>query len=259
IAFKSPFDGSKHTLTPEKVMEIESRLGSDVAMALDHMPLYGCTKEQAVESMKNTHAWMEECKKIHDNDKQLLFGIAQGSIYPDLRKQSIKFIDSLDFDGIAYGGLAIGEPKEKMFDMIKLSTENCSKDKPHYAMGIGAPDDLLRCISLGVDTFDSVFPTRNARHGSIFTRDGQICIENAQYKEDLEPLDPECDCKVCKKYTRSFIRHLFRTKEPTALRLSSYHNVYFIQNLMKEVRKAIDKGEFEDYKEEFLTRYNGNK
>jgi queuine tRNA-ribosyltransferase len=255
IEFKSPFDGTKHLLTPEKTMEIEQRLGSDVAMALDHMPLAGCTKQEAIESLKHTHKWMEDCRKIHKHDKQLLFGIAQGGIFPDLRKKSIEFIDSLNFDGIAFGGLAIGEPKEKMFEMIKLSSENCSKNKPRYAMGIGCPSDLLKCIELGVDTFDSVFPTRNARHGSLFTRKGPINIDNSRFKQDYKPIDPECDCKVCKRYTRSYFYHLFKRNEPLGLRLASYHNLYFIQKMMKEVRKAISNNEFKDYKKEFLDDY----
>jgi len=256
IEFKSPFDGKLQRLTPETVMDIQNRLGSDVAMALDHMPLYGCSKEDAIESIKHTHVWMEQCKNIHNNDKQLLFGIAQGSIYPELRKKSIKFIDSLDFDGIAYGGLAIGEPKDKMFDMIKLSTENCSKEKMHYAMGIGSPNDLLKCIELGVDTFDSVFPTRNARHGCIFTRDGSINIENSEFKNDYNPLDNNCSCKVCKRYTRSYLRHLIRTKEPLGYRLASYHNLYFIQEMMRDVRKAINNNEFDSFKKDFLEKWN---
>ncbi|MFC1691429.1 tRNA guanosine(34) transglycosylase Tgt [Nanoarchaeota archaeon] len=262
LTFKSPFDGIKHTLTPEKIMEIEHKIGSDVAMALDHMPLAGCSKEEAITSLKHTHKWMEECKQIHDknySDKQLLFGIAQGSIFPDLREKSIKFIDSLDFDGIAFGGLAIGEPKDKMFDMIKLSAANCSKEKPRYVMGLGSPQDILNAVSLGVDTFDSIFPTKNARHAQIFTHKGPINIDNAQFKEDVSQLDEDCDCKVCKKHTKSYLRHLFRTREPLGLRLASYHNLYFIQKMLADARKAISNAEFEEFKTEFLRNYESNK
>ena len=259
IKFKSPFDGTKHLLNPETVMEIEHALGSDVAMALDDMPLYGCTYDQAVESLKNTHTWMKDCKRIHDDkysEKQLLFGIAQGSVFPDLRLKSIKYIDSLDFDGIAFGGLCIGEPKEKMHEMVKLSTENCSKEKPRYLMGVGSPEDLLECISLGVDIFDSVFPTRNARHGYLFTSKGDIKdITKAQYREDYTPLDENCKCDVCKKHTKSYMHHLFKTKEPLGLRLASYHNLFFIQDLLKSVRKAISNNEFTDFKKDFLINY----
>jgi len=259
IEFRSPFDGTKHLLNPEKTLDIESRLGSDVAMALDHMPLFGCTKEDAIESLKHTHRWMEECKKIHenknDNNKQLLFGICQGSVFPDLRKKSIQFIDSLDFDGIAFGGLAVGEPKDKMYDMIRICADNCSKEKPHYVMGVGSPPDLIRCISMGVDTFDSIYPTRNGRHAHLFTRDGPVNIDNAPYKEDYGPIDENCKCDVCKKHTRAYINHLFNTKEPLAKRLGSYHNLFFIQQLLKDIRKAINAGEFGQFKKDFLESY----
>lgn len=255
IEFRSPFDGTKHLLNPEKVMEIQNRINSDAAMALDHMPTYGCSREEAIKSLKNTHTWMKACKKLHNNHKQLLFGIAQGSVYPDLRKKSVMYIDSLDFDGIAFGGLAIGEPKEKMYEMIKIGSENCSEEKPRYVMGVGSPDDILKCISLGIDTFDSVFPTRNARHGHIFTHDGPIGIENSPFRKDYSRLDEKCRCKVCKKHTKSYLHHLFRTKELLGLRLASYHNLFFIQQLLKETRKAIKNKELDDFRKYFLKRY----
>ena len=260
IQFRSPFDGIKHLLTPKKLIEIQERITSDVAMALDHMPLYGCTKKEAIISLKHTHEWMEECKKLHNNPKQLLFGIAQGSVYPDLRKKSVRYIDSLDFDGIAFGGLAIGEPKDKMYDMINISVNNCKKEKPRYVMGIGSPEDILKCIRLGVDTFDSVFPTRNARHGNIFTHNGPVNIENSPYKKDYSKLDQDCNCKVCKKFTKSYMHHLFRTREPLGLRLASYHNLFFIQDMLKQARKAIKNNEFKDFKNNFLKKYkNGTR
>jgi len=259
ISFKSPFDGIRQMLTPAKTMEIEESLGADVAMALDHMPLYGCTREEAIVSLQNTHAWMAECKRIHKRKDQLLFGIAQGSVFPDLRLESIKFIDSLDFDGIAFGGLAVGEPKEKMFEMIKLSSENCSKEKPRYCMGIGNPPDIIQAISLGVDTFDSVFPTRNARHAHLFTRDGPINIDNAAFKEDPNPVESTCGCPVCRLYTRSYLCHLFRTREPLGYRLASHHNLFFMQDMLRDVRKAIEEKRFEEFKEIFISRYkNGS-
>lgn len=253
ILFKSPFDGKKDVVTPKKIMNIHKKIGSDVAMALDHMPLYGCSKSEAITSLKNTHKWMEECKKIQ-NDEQLLFGIAQGSVYPELRKKSTQFIDSLDFDGIAYGGLAVGESKDEMYNMIKISTENCSFDKPHYLMGVGNPASLLDCIELGVDIFDSVFPTRNARHGQIFTKKGAINILNSKFKEDYSSLD-ECKCDVCRKHTKSYFHHLFKTKEPLGLRLASYHNLFFIQNLIKDAKKAIKGSFFSEFKTDFLGNY----
>ncbi|MFO8016046.1 MAG: tRNA guanosine(34) transglycosylase Tgt [Candidatus Woesearchaeota archaeon] len=259
IEFKSPFDGSRHKLDPKSVMEIQNSLSSDVAMALDHMPLYGCTRREAEESVKNTKNWMEECRKLHDNDSQMLFGIAQGSVYPDLREASTKKIDSMGFDGIAFGGLAIGEPRDKMQEMIRLSARCCSKDKPRYAMGLGTPDDILRAVSEGVDCFDSVFPTRTARHGSIFTREGSISIMNAEFREDMGPLDKECGCPVCRNHTRSYIHHLFRTREQLGLRLASHHNLLFIQDMMRDVRKAIEEGVYERFRDDFLNGYNSGK
>ncbi len=247
ILFKSPFGGEKHLLTPEKTIDIEESLGSDIAMALDHMPLKGCTREEAIISLKHTHKWMKECKELHKKDGQLLFGISQGSVYPDLRQKSVKFIDSLDFDGIAFGGLALGEPKEKMFEMIKLGSKNSSREKPRYVMGLGSVSDIVKAVSLGVDFFDSVWPTRNARHGQLFCSKGPINIENSKYREEYNKIDEECKCKVCKTYTLSYLHHLFRTKEPLGLRLASYHNLWFMQALMKDIRKAIDKEYFNEF------------
>ncbi len=268
IQFKSPFDGTMQKLDPEKTMEIESRLGSDVAMALDHMPLCGCSRADAIESMKRTHGWMEQCKRIHDriskegnavNPKQLLFGIAQGSTFPDLRKKSVSFVDSLGFDGIAFGGLAIGEPPEKMFKMIKIGCENTKPETPRYVMGVGSPEYILRSVEMGVDTFDSVYPTRNARHAMLFTRKGPINIDNGGFRTDYGPIDPECDCFVCKRHTRAYICHLLRTREPLGLRLASYHNVYWLQKMMKDARAAIAKDEYSDFMRNFLERYNESK
>lgn len=256
IEFKSPFDGTNHILNPEKLMEIQNRLGSDVAMALDDMPLYGCTRDRAIESLKNTNRWMEECIRLHNNRKQLLYGIAQGSFFPDLRKKAVKSIDSLDFDGIAFGGLAIGEPKDKMYDMIKIASANCSREKPRYVMGVGSPADIIRCIDLGIDTFDSVWPTRNARHGHIFTHDGPMNIENSRFRKDYSKFDEECRCKVCRKHTKSYMSHLFKTREPLGLRLASYHNLFFMYEMLKNARKAIKNDEFSDFKKEFLRRYD---
>ena len=260
IEFRSPFDGQKHFLTPEKSVEIHHRLGSDVAMALDHMPLYGCTYEQAKEATLRTHNWMQQCKAHHEKlkqqgSKQLLFGIAQGSVYPDLRAESTRIINRMNFDGIAFGGLAVGEPKEKTYEMIKISCQNSQRELPRYAMGVGNPVDLINCISCGVDMFDSVFPTRNARHGHIFTSDGPINIRNAPYREDMTSLDNDCKCAVCQKYTRAYIHHLYRTGEKLGHQLTSYHNLAFIQDLMQNIRESIKANTFQEFKTKFLRRY----
>ena len=255
LEFRSPFDGSKHILNPGTLMEIQNRLGSDVAMALDHMPLFGCSWEQARESVLRTTLWMTECRQRHNNPKQLLFGIAQGSVYPDLREESIRQIDALDFDGIAFGGLAIGEPKEKMREMIQLSVAHCNEKKPRYVMGVGSPEDIVECIGLGVDTFDSVFPTRVGRHGRILTRNGFINLENAQFRHDYTPLAPECACDVCRRHTKAYMHHLFKTREPLALRLASHHNLFFLHDVVRQARTAIRQKSFDEFKKDFLGRY----
>jgi len=253
INFKNPFNGEEHLLTPEKVMEIQKILGSDVAMALDHMPLYGLDFKKVKEAVEDTHRWAEICLE-KKNEKQLLFGIAQGGIYPELRKKSTEFINSLDFDGVALGGLCIGESKEDMHKMIKLSIP-LIKDKPRYLMGVGSPVELINCIGEGIDVFDSVFPTRNARHGHIITKKGAVNIENSEYRKDFSALDENCKCKVCRKYSKAYINHLFNSTEYLGLRLATYHNLFFIQNLIKEVKKAIKEKNFEKFKKEFIKNY----
>ena len=263
LMFRSPFDGTKVTLTPKNLVQIQHTINSDVAMALDHMPLYGCSKEEAKQSVDNTYAWMKECKNLHDelrestNSKQLMFGIAQGSVYPELREKSTRQIDSLGFDGIAFGGLAVGEPRDQTLKMIELSIKNCSWEKPHYAMGVGNPVDVLNCISLGVDTFDSVFPTRNARHGHLFTRQGTINIKNSKFRNVHSPIDEKCNCETCKRYTIAYVHHLFRAKERVAEMLCTVHNLTFMQELMKDSRKAIEEDRFEEFKDKFIKDYDG--
>ena len=253
INFKNPFNGEEHLLTPEKVMEIQKILGSDVAMALDHMPLYGLDFKKIKEAVDDTHRWAEICLE-KKNEKQLLFGIAQGGIYPELRKKSTEFINSLGFDGVALGGLCIGESKEEMHKMIKLSIP-LIKDKPRYLMGVGNPVDLINCIGEGIDIFDSVFPTRNARHGHVMTKKGVVNIENSRYRKDFSALDENCRCKVCRKYSKAYINHLFNSTEYLGLRLATYHNLFFIQNLIKDVKKAIKEENFDKFKKEFTENY----
>ena len=251
LLFKSPFDGKEHLLNPKKVMEIEEKLGSDVAMALDQMPLYGSTKKDVIEATKRTHLWAENCLKEHKDDKQLLFGIAQGSVFKDLRKKSTEFISKLDFDGVALGGLCIGEPKQKMMEMARLSVRILPKNKPRYMMGVGSPRELIECVGQGIDIFDSVWPTRNARHGQALTSKGKLSIENKIYRKDLKPIDNNCGCKICKSYTRAYLHHLFRTKEQLGMKLLSYHNLYFLEELMRNIKDAIKEGSFRKLKNEY--------
>ncbi len=256
ILFKDPFGGGKMVLTPKKIMDIEMNIGSDVAMVLDDVSPFGSPKEAFMHSLRNTHKWAEECVKTHTDKKQLLFGITQGGTFKDLRVQSAKFLNKLDLDGMAIGGLCIGEPKETMREMVKASIPHIDENKPRYLMGVGSPLDILDCISLGVDCFDSVFPTQNARHGTMFTWNGKLDIARGKYKHDTSPLDEECDCFVCKNFTRSYMHHLMKLGEPVGKRYRSYHNLYLLQRLMEKTRKAIRKNEFKDFKKEFAKKFN---
>ncbi len=252
VIFKS-YENKQHIMTPEKCMEIQQELGSDVAMCLDDVPKYGGSREHIEKSMDITHKWAKRCKESHKG-KQLLFGIAQGSIFKDLRERSVKFIDSLDFDGVALGGLCIGEGKADMHKMVKASVQHISEEKPRYLMGVGSPEDILESIGMGIDIFDSAFPTQNARHGCIFTKKGKIQVEKAIFANDFKQVD-DCKCPVCQNYTKAYLNHLFRAKEMLGMRLASYHNLFFIHELLRNARKAIRKGDFLKFKKSFLKSY----
>jgi len=266
IHFRNPYDNSKVILTPQKIMEIELTLGSDVAMMLDDMSGWGATKEEAILAMDNTHRWGEESlnhhrrlKQDHQHKNQLLFGIIQGNFYPDLREQSAKFINSLDFDGVAIGGVAIGEPKEEMYRAVDTALPHITKDKPRYVMGVGSPEELLELISRGIDCFDSVYPSQVARHHTLFTRDGKISIDRKEYAHDFTPIEPDCQCHTCQHYTKAYLQHLCKVKEPIVKRLKSIHNLYFIQQLMEKTKEAIKRTEFRRFKEEFLQQWNSKR
>ncbi len=259
VYFKNPFDGSKKFFRPEDIIKVEEEIGADVAMALDFVPHYGNTKEYISECTRITHLWAERCLRAHEDKKQLLFGICQGGTFKDLREKSAKFINNLDFDGVALGGLGIGEGRELMFKTVKNSSRFIDKDKPRYLMGVGSPEDVLDAVSAGIDCFDSRFPTMNARHGGIFTNKGKINIERAEFKLDESPLDEGCKCYTCKRFTKAYVHHLYRTYEPIRDRYGNIHNLFFIQNLVKNCRKAIKNNEFNDFKKEFLKNYKVNK
>jgi len=243
--FKSHLDGSKHLFTPENVVDIQRALGSDIMMALDECPPYPCSYEYAGESMKLTHRWEKRGREAFLNTepkyrhKQVQFGIVQGGIFEDLRKESAKYVTDLDFEGIAIGGLSVGEPTELMYEMTDLNTDYLPKDKPRYLMGVGNPANLLHSIARGIDMFDCVMPTRNARNGQIFTRNGYINIMNAKWKNHNVPLDPDFPTDLCQKYKMSYIHHLFRNNEILGLELASLHNLTFYLWLMREVRNRI--------------------
>ncbi len=249
VVFRSHIDGSKHEFTPERSIEIQHSLGADIIMAFDDCAPYPCSEERAAEAVERTTRWAQRCWEKHLNagraDRQALFGIVQGSVYPALRKRSTRDLLEIPFPGYAIGGLSVGEPKEDMLNTLATVTPLLPQDKPRYLMGVGTPQDLIEGVARGIDMFDCVLPTRIARHGTVFTRDGQLVVRNATYARDWRPLDPECDCYVCRKYTRGYIRHLIKTNEILGMRLTTWHNLHHILDLAQQVREAIQKGSFE--------------
>ena len=239
VTFKSHIDGSTHFFSPEHCMEIQEALGADIAMALDEPTPYPSDRTVTETSLKLSTRWAKRCKAAHRLDNQSLFGIVQGGMYKDLRSQSIKEITEIDFPGYAIGGLSVGEEKQVMYDIAAHAAESLPTDKPRYLMGVGTPKDLLQCSAMGIDMFDCVMPSRNARNGSLFTSQGKINIRNLQYKTDDSPLDPECDCYTCKNYSRAYLRHLFIADEILVMRLNTIHNITFYQKQMQNIRKAI--------------------
>lgn len=255
VEFQSHLDGSKIFLTPEKAIDIQTKLGSDIIMVLDECPGANEDRKYVEKSLKLTTKWAERCKKHHKTKDSLLFGIVQGGMHSDLRVQSAKELKAIGFDGYAIGGLSVGEPNEVMYEMLDAVTPHLPEDKPRYLMGVGKPQDILEAVERGVDMFDCVLPTRNARHGHLFTSKGTIRIKKEEFKEDFTPLDPNCDCYTCKNYTKAYLRHLFIANEILSLRLNTLHNVAFYLNLMKDIRSAIEEGEFKEFKDSFLTSY----
>lgn len=246
--FKNPFDGKKSLFTPKDSIRIQNVLGSDVAMCLDDVPVANSSTERIKEAVERTLLWAKECIRAHENKKQLLFGICQGGVNEKLREKSAIEISQLDFDGIAIGGLAIGESKEKMFNAAKIALTEIPQEKPRYLMGLGSAQDLVRAVSMGVDMFDSCFPTRTARHGMAFSSEKNIHIESLKYRNDTSPLDKKCKCFVCQNHTRGYVHHLVKTKEENGLKYLSYHNLFFVQDLMKRIRVEINEGTFKPEK-----------
>lgn len=255
VWFRSHLDGSRHFFTPEKVIKIENDLDADIIMAFDECAPIGVSKKYVKEAMERTHQWLIRSKKAHKNKNQALFGIIQGGIYKDLREKSAKFVSSLDLPGIALGGLAVGEPKKKRYEIVKFTEKFLPKDKPRYLMGVGDPKDLLESIERGMDMFDSVMPTRIARNGTVWNNEGRIDLTTSKYKRDSKPIDKNCSCPACKNYSRAYISHLLREKEILGIRLTTIHNLYFIFNLIKNTRKAIKKGKFLEFKRKFLKKF----
>ena len=255
IVIKSYIDGSEHIFTPERVMEIQAALGSDIAMAFDECPPYPCTYEYAKEATQRTHDWAVRCKASVTKE-QALFGIIQGSVYKDLREWSAEFIASLDLPGNAIGGVSVGEPKSVMREAVEWTVPLLPEEKPRYLMGVGTPVDIIDFVMQGIDMFDCVLPTRLGRNGSMYTTFGRINIKNARFAEDFSPLDPACDCQVCRNYTRAYIRHLYKSDEILAARLATYHNLYFYQKVIKDIRQAIALDNIVAFRSDFLSKYS---
>jgi len=259
VHFRNHLSGEKLFIDPEKAMEIQNALGADIMMAFDECPPYPADRDYVKNSLERTSRWAERSLKAHvrPND-QALFGIVQGGMYKDLREQSAKEITSLDFPGYAVGGLSVGEPKDIMFDILEYTTPFLPENKPRYLMGVGDPESLFEGVIRGIDMFDCVLPTRIARNGTTMTSKGRLVVRNAKYARDFSPMDPNCGCYACQNYSRAYIRHLIKVDEMFGLRLTSYHNLYFLLDLMKNIRQAIMEDRLLDYKKEFFEQYNVN-
>lgn len=257
VHFKSHIDGSKLFLTPEKSIQIQNKLDSDIAMSFDECPPASATHEYMKNSIERTLRWAERGKKVHANPRQSLFGIVQGGAYEDLRKYSAIETVKLDFDGYSIGGVANdNESKEDMYKAIDYSIPYLPKDKPRYLMGVGEPSDIVEGVMRGIDMFDCVLPTRIARHGNAFTKHGKMNLKNAKYKEDFTPIEENCDCYACKNYTKAYIRHLINVDEALGGRLLSIHNIRFLIRLTEELRQAIKEDRLLEYREEFYQNYH---
>lgn len=256
VQFRSHIDGSKHFISPEKSMEIQNDLGSDIMMAFDECVPYPASYEYTEDSMKRTLRWLKRCKDYHKNtDKQNLFGIIQGGMYKDLREYSAKNTIDFDLPGYAIGGLSVGEPRDLMIDLLDFTTDFMPENKPRYLMGVGTPDYLFEAVEHGVDMCDCVLPTRIARNGTALTSKGKLVVKNAKYKDDFSPLDDNCDCYACKNHTRAYIRHLLNVDEILGARLLSIHNLRFLIKLMENIRKSIEDDRYLEFKDEFYRNY----
>ncbi len=247
VDFRSDIDGSSHFFSPERSIQVQEIIGADIIMAFDECIGYPAEYKKAKESMERSIRWAVRCKKAHQNDRQFLFGIIQGSVYQDLRRISLEKLEKLNFPGYGIGGLSVKEPEKIMFEVVESLAPLMPENKPRYLMGLGKPEQILEMIKRGIDLFDSSFPTHIARNGSCLTHQGKIIIRDSKFKNDNNPIDKECHCFVCRNYTRAYLRHLFNVGEILALRLASYHNLFFLNHLMKETRKAIKGNKFSSF------------
>jgi queuine tRNA-ribosyltransferase len=251
VAFQSPINGDRMFLTPEESMRIQRVLDSDIVMVFDECTGYPATREAAAESMRLSLRWAERSKRAHEGSRNALFGIVQGGMYEDLRDESLAALVALGFDGYAVGGVSVGEPKEDMARVVAHTAPRLPADAPRYLMGVGTPEDLVEGVSRGVDMFDCVMPTRNARNGWLFTRSGDVKIKNARHRGDTGPLDPHCSCYTCRNFTRAYLHHLHRANEILGARLNTVHNLHYYLEIMRGMREAIEVGRFEAWREAF--------
>lgn len=254
VTFKSPINGSKIFMSPESSMQVQRELGSDIVMIFDECTPYPATVQEAADSMRLSLRWAKRSKDAHGDNPNALFGIVQGGMYEHLRDESIAGLVDIGFDGYAIGGLSVGEPKDEMMATLDAIHQKMPTDKPRYLMGVGTPEDLVEAVSRGIDMFDCVMPTRNARNGHLFTTFGVVKIRNAQYEFDTKPIDENCTCYTCQNYSRSYLRHLDKCQEMLGSRLNTIHNLHYYLNLMAQMRSAIERGEFEQFKKAFYAQ-----
>lgn len=260
VIFRDPLNNKKQFLaTPEFVTHIQGNIGSDVAMILDDHNAHTHGKEKHAEAVIQTYEWGKRCLAARINQKQLMFGIIQGGTYLDLRKKAAKLMEKLEFDGMALGGLATGEPIPIMKKVVSTVTKNMDKNKPRYLMGLGSPAEMLNTISMGIDCFDSTYPTQNARHNTIFTMNGKIDIAKGRYIHEDNPIEEDCRCYTCKNYTKAYVCHLAKSEEPIAMRLKTYHNIFFMKRLMEEGKIAIKENRFQKFEKEFTKNFTKKK
>jgi len=255
VVFRSHIDGSEHTFTPELAVRYQESLGADIIMAFDECSAADSSYARVEKALQRTHRWAERCLKAQQRRDQVLYGIVQGGVFPELRKRSVEFLTSLDFPGYAIGGLSVGEPKQVTLDITAETASLLPEDRPRYLMGVGSPEDLVECVSRCIDIFDSALPTRVARNGALFTPLGRVNILNAQFSEVQQPVDATCNCYTCQTFSAAYLHHLFKARELLAYRLATIHNLTFISNLMRRMREAILDGTFVSFRDEFLANY----
>lgn len=264
VEFRSHIDGSSRFLSPEGVVNIQLDIGSDIMMVLDHCVEYPCSRQDAADALERTTLWARRsldeygARIVRDGYERVLFAIVQGSVFPDLREISARQLVELDYPGYAIGGLSVGEPKKDLYGMAGLTASFLPADKPRYLMGVGFPEDLVEAVARGIDMFDCVMPTRNARNGTVFTSRGRVILKNASNTRDFGPLDPECSCHVCRTYSRAYLRHLFMAGEMLGPRLATYHSLYFYLHLLGQMRQVIKNGDFHEWRKEFYEKYGSS-